>query len=392
MKKQNVIIALVCGVVLSACSTAMTTLNAGAQNVAVVLNVSANCQRIGEVDGYKRNEHGNLSLQEIKNSAKNDLKNKAHAMGADTLVIVSSEGLNANGGYFNRNNNVKVINNQITLPLPNRTGYTFSNYSFNSNGTNSIDRTINVDSIENKTIYANWSINKYNVDVNPVIDGTQYNSGLSGYTFNVYINNQLVANSVTDWCQNVDYGSSVRVVANASAGTNTSYDQTMTVGTGSLEFKPSWSKNTYEAHFYLNGSHRLTTYNKFGAYIQTPNTNAGALGYDSNFYYVSGFSPWETWYQPDRTVGFTINISEYNCTASFGSSGNSNNNYQLNKLRANGYDFCVNAGWALECSGNYSKVMGLYNNAWNILPRSGNGYSIYKQIGCDSGWSTYARR
>ena len=90
--------------------------------------------------------------------------------------------LNANGGYFNRNNNVKVINNQITLPLPNRTGY----------------------------------------------------------TFNVYINNQLVANSVTDWCQNVDYGSSVRVVANASAGTNTSYDQTMTVGTGSLEFKPSW--------------------------------------------------------------------------------------------------------------------------------------------------------
>lgn len=301
--------------------------------------------------------------------------------------------LNANGGYFNRNNNVKVINNQITLPLPNRTGYTFSNYSINSNGTNSIDRTINVDSIENKTIYANWSINKYNVDVNPVIDGTQYNSGLSGYTFNVYINNQLVANSVTDWCQNVDYGSSVRVVANASAGTNTSYDQTMIVGTSSLEFKPSWSKNTYEAHFYLNGSHRLTTYNKFGAYIQTPNTNAGALGYDSNFYYVSGFSPWETWYQPDRTVGFTINISEYNCVASLGSAGSSNASYQLTKLRNAGYDFCSLTDWgSVWCSGNYSKVMGLYNNAWNILPRSGKGYSIYKQISCDSGWSTYARR
>ncbi len=116
MKKQNVMIALVCGVLLSACSTAMTTLNAGAQNVAVVLNVSANCQRIGEVDGYKRNEHGNLSLQEIKNSAKNDLKNKAHAMGADTLVIVSSEGLNANGGYYAARGFYGIYNEGFYIP------------------------------------------------------------------------------------------------------------------------------------------------------------------------------------------------------------------------------------------------------------------------------------
>ena len=116
MKKQNVMLALVCGVLLSACSTAMTTLNAGAQNVAVVLNVSANCQRIGEVDGYKRNEYGNLSLQEIKNSAKNDLKNKAHAMGADTLVIVSSEGLNANGGYYAARGFYGIYNEGFYIP------------------------------------------------------------------------------------------------------------------------------------------------------------------------------------------------------------------------------------------------------------------------------------
>lgn len=116
MKKQNVMLAFVCGVLLSACSTAMTTLNAGAQNVAVVLNASANCQRIGEVDGYKRNEHGNLSLQEIKNSAKNDLKNKAHAMGADTLVIVSSEGLNANGGYYAARGFYGIYNEGFYIP------------------------------------------------------------------------------------------------------------------------------------------------------------------------------------------------------------------------------------------------------------------------------------
>lgn len=116
MSGKNVMIALVCGLLLSACSTAMTTLNAGAQNVAVVLSVGANCQRLGEVDGYKRNEHGDLSLQAMKNSAKNDLKNKAHAMGADTLVILSSEGLNANGGYYTARGYYGLYNEGFYVP------------------------------------------------------------------------------------------------------------------------------------------------------------------------------------------------------------------------------------------------------------------------------------
>ena len=116
MRKQNIMIALVGGLLLSACSTAMTTLNAGAQNVTVVLNVSANCQRLGEIDGYKRNEHGDLSLQAMRNSAKNDLKNKAHAIGADTLLITSSEGLNANGGYYTARGFYGVYNEGFYVP------------------------------------------------------------------------------------------------------------------------------------------------------------------------------------------------------------------------------------------------------------------------------------
>ena len=116
MRKQNIMIALASGLLLSACSTAMTTLNAGAQNVAVVLNVSANCQRLGEIDGYKRNEHGDLSLQAMRNSAKNDLKNKAHAIGADTLLITSSEGLNANGGYYTARGFYGVYNEGFYVP------------------------------------------------------------------------------------------------------------------------------------------------------------------------------------------------------------------------------------------------------------------------------------
>ena len=183
----------------------------------------------------------------------------------------------------------------------------------------------------------------------------------------------------------------VRVKANGLTGRNTSYDQTFTVGTSPVEIKPSWTTNTYEAHFYLNGTHRLTTYNKYGAYISTPNTSASALGYDGNFYYISSYTPWETWYQPDKAVGFTINIAEYHCAATFGSAGNSNATYQKNKMAAAGY-VCNVSGAMIVCEGNANHVLNIYNNGWNILPRSGNGYSIYKSMWCDSGYGVEARR
>lgn len=116
MSERIFIISLVSGLLLCACSTATTMLNAGAQNVAVALNVSAQCVRVGEVDGYKRNDHGDLSLQDMRNSAKNDLKNKAHAMGADTLIITSSEGLNAVGGYYTARGFYGIYNEGFYVP------------------------------------------------------------------------------------------------------------------------------------------------------------------------------------------------------------------------------------------------------------------------------------
>ena len=301
--------------------------------------------------------------------------------------------IGANGGTFS-NPSIVVKNNKTTLPTPTRTGYTFNGY-VNSDNKDIIYSTeiLNIDDINNSHISATWSINSYVVDVNPIIDGTTFNSGLSGYTFDVWVNGEQVADDVIDWCQSVSYGSSIRIKTNNATGRTTNYDKTFTLGAERLNINPTWTSNTYEGHFYLNGVHRLTTYNKYGSTISTPNTSASALGYDSNFYYLSGYTPWTTWTQPDYAVGFTINILEYNCTASFGSAGSSNANAQLVKIQNAGYGFCHNAGWgAVECTSNYSNVIALYNNAWNFLPKSGNGYSIYKQIGCDSGWSNVQRR
>lgn len=340
--------------------------------------------------GYSTSSNGNVNYS-INVDDVTQIDNKLIYAKWDKVAYSIS--YNLNGGTINGQKTSYTVEDSFTLVNPTRNGFTFLGWTGSNGSTSQTSVTIPKGTTGNLNYNANWSTNSYLVDVNPVIDGITYNSGLDGYTFDVWVNGTLVADDVIDWCQNVNYGSQVRVKANSLIGRSTNYDQTITVGTSNTTISPSWSINTYEAHFYLNGSHRLTTYNKYGAYISTPNTNASQLGYDTNFYYISGYTPWTTWYQPEYAVGFTINISEYNCGASFGSAGSSNASYQLTKLRNAGYDFCSLTDWgSVWCSGNYSKVMNLYNNAWNILPRSGNGYSIYKQISCDSGWSNVQRR
>ena len=340
--------------------------------------------------GYSKTQNGSVDYSTSINNINEIIDKQIYAKWS---IISYSISYNLNGGSISNNKTSYNVEDTFTLPKPNKTGYTFEGWTGSNGSTKQTTVTISKGTTGNLNYTANWNKNSYTVDVNPVIDGTTYTTGLDGYTFDVWVDGNLVADDVIDWCQSISYGSTVRVKANGLTGISTSFDKTITVGTESIDINPTWSINTYQAHFYLDGVHRLTTYNKYGAYISTPNTSASALGYDGNFYYISGYTPWTSWYQPDYVVGFTINISEYNCVASFGNAGTSNAESQNSKLKAAGYNFCSVANWgAIECYGSYSQVMGLYNNAWNILPKSGSGFSIYKQISCDSGWGTYHRR
>lgn len=57
------------------------------------------------------------------------------------------------------------------------------------------------------------------VDVNPVIDGVQQNSGVSGFTFDVYQNDSLIADNVQDYYNaSFTLGSTIRVQANDVSG------------------------------------------------------------------------------------------------------------------------------------------------------------------------------
>lgn len=81
------------------------------------------------------------------------------------------------------------------------------------------------------------------LDVNPVIDGTVHGGGMSGFTFDVYINDVLVADNVTDFYQNVPYNAAYRIVPNKVAN----YDSEGTegyVGSGASVSYPVWKLST----------------------------------------------------------------------------------------------------------------------------------------------------
>lgn len=342
--------------------------------------------------GYSNNQNENADYSVDINDI-NQINNKE--IYAKWQINTYSISYDLNSGTISGEKSTYNVEEDFTLPTPSKTGYSFIGWTGSNGNTKQMTVTVPKGTIGNLNYVANWSANSYLVDVNPIIDGVTYNGGLSGYTFDIWINGTLVADDVVDWCQNVSYGSTVRVKTNSLIGRSTNFDETVTVGTSTININPTWTTNTYESHFYLDGVHRLTTYNLYGAYISTPDTSASALGYDSNFYYLSGFTPWTTWYQPDYAVGFTINISERTCRATFGTLSNTNANYQQTKFHNAGYSNCnINPSNTKEvvCSGTYSNVLSAYNSAWNILPYSGNGFSRYKDMSCDSGWSTYATR
>lgn len=109
------------------------------------------------------------------------------------------------------------------------------------------------------TVYAHWTPNKYTLDVNGFLDGED-SGGVSGYgTFDVRINGNLVANDVTDFCQDINYSSTYSIEDIKSTAGHTYND----VHSGSL----TGSIPNYRTNVSLN----FTT-NK---YIVSYNSNGG---------------------------------------------------------------------------------------------------------------------
>ena len=301
---------------------------------------------------------------------------------------------NLNGGKLDNVKSKYNIEEEFIIPNPTKEGFIFDGWTGNNLDIPIKNLKIEKGSIGDIELTANWSETTTLINVIPIVDNIEYKNGYADYTFDIYINDILIVEHANVWNNYVKVGDKVRVIANTLSGRNTTYDETRIIeNNNEITFYPTWSINSYNADFYFNNNKITTTTNKYGSRVTTPNLIPSNLGYHDSFYIITGYSPQETWIQPDRTIKFTINLEERQCSASFGSASQANAEHQLLLINRVGYNFCHVTNWgSVECSTNCQRVLDLYYNVWYILPRSGNGFSVYKQISSTSGWSTYERR
>ena len=144
------------------------------------------------------------------------------------------------------------------LPIPTKTGYTFAGWT-GSNGTEKqVDVNIEKGSTGNKTYTANWTINNYDVNIYPSVNGTKYTSGKDGYTFTVYKDGKAIATNVKTYSGSFEYNSKIKIVANTVA--NYSLVETTiekTIGAENLEINPAWILSNNLGINFTYGDYRL---------------------------------------------------------------------------------------------------------------------------------------
>lgn len=134
-----------------------------------------------------------------------------------------------------------------SITVPTREGYTFAGYYTETNGngtqyyTASGTSTKNCDFENDTTLYANWTINQYNLKINSSVNGNKSTTGHSGFTFDVYVNNNLVADDVITYSSTLDYNTPVKVVLNGKTN-YTAIESTIekNITAGDNELIPAW--------------------------------------------------------------------------------------------------------------------------------------------------------
>lgn len=166
----------------------------------------------------------------------------------------------ANGGTGAPSAQTKTYGTGLTLSAtkPTRTGYTFEGWSTDKSATEktySAGGTYAANSAA--TLYAVWSVNSYYLDVNGSIDGsTRTNTSECG-TFDVYVGGVAKATGVTDFYQEINYGTSYEIknIKSLVGHTYTGVSKgslTGTMGTSALTTVLAFKTNTITLNYRSN--------------------------------------------------------------------------------------------------------------------------------------------
>lgn len=259
-----------------------------------------------------------------------------------------------------------------SLCTPSKTGYSFKGWYENSQGTgNQITDTTIVNQLNDQTLYAKWEKLTFDIDTNPIINGKQHNSGLSGFTYNVYVDNVQTATNKKDWWQKVEYGQVLRLEPNNVAG-YTGETVTKTITDDSAVSGPKWTSNTFTATMNLNGGTSkgntpLTWPAKYGNSYNIDNYIPLRTGYTFTGWYsaASGgtkFSGTWTWTAGDFT--FYAQWRPNVCTITFSPNGGTFNSHSKDLTKELKY---TDGAWDLR------NAKGGYYNATNSYYHTTSG-------------------
>ena len=101
---------------LVACSA--TPLNPGAQKIRITHNEPTNCKFLGDVIGSQGNAFtGEMTSNEtMERGARNDIKNKAHALGGNVVYLVTQRAGDTGDLFYSYQSNVTLSGNVYKCP------------------------------------------------------------------------------------------------------------------------------------------------------------------------------------------------------------------------------------------------------------------------------------
>lgn len=242
--------------------------------------------------GYSTTPDGNIDFNE--NIIDVELINNNNLYARWSLINYSIT-YNLNGGYLSQKKELYNIEESFSLPQPVRDGSTFLGWTGSNGDTPNLDVVVPKGTVGNLNYSANWNTQKFYVDVNPIIQNTLYYSGLDGFTFSVWINDNLVADHVIDYYNGeVEYGTKIRIYVYDRDGYSlkTFRDNTWIVKEN-INIQPEWYDDippTITSFSVTN----LGYYDpKYGA-LKGWNIRVYIDGYDNG----TGIQKYQTWLMP----------------------------------------------------------------------------------------------
>lgn len=175
---------------------------------------------------------------------------------------VSYNGNTNTGGSTESSTHTYDAEKSLTANGFTKTGYTFSGWNTKADGTGTpyADKATvkNLAAGGSVTLYAQWTVNTYYLDLNGWLDGAS-NGGIAGYgTADVYVNGVQKANDVSDFYQKIPYGSKYEVKDIKPAAGHTyigvhSGSLTGTMGTSNTGVVLEFVTNKYTVAYDANG-------------------------------------------------------------------------------------------------------------------------------------------